>query len=110
MSPSRSARSTRAAFIAAFTATLGASEACGQGDPAPTAVAVTPTVDTQPQASAAPVSERCPPGATRDCTLRYADDRGQEHCLPATQFCTTDGERWLPCGERPSDDAGTAGD
>lgn len=99
----------RATLAAAFVATVSASEACGQGDPA-IEVAATPGVRTQPQPATEPSSERCAAGASRECTLRYVDAQSQEHCLPATQFCAAEGKRWLPCGERPSDDAGSAGD
>ena len=101
-------RRLRAALAAAFVATVGSSGACGQGDPAEVTGASGVRKETQPAAE--PVSERCTAGATRDCTLRFVDARNQEHCLPATQFCATDGESWLACGERPEGDAGAAGD
>ncbi len=97
----------RAALAAMFVATVGANEACG-GDDA-TDYAVTPEVRQEPQPTASPATERCALLATRDCTLRYVDERGQEHCPPATQFCGARGT-WLPCGEREAGDAGAAGD
>lgn len=59
-------------------------------------------------AASAAADATCQPGDERTCKRTYLDAQGASHYLSATQFCSSDGTGWLPCGEVPAEqDAGS---